>query len=365
MQGRHSSSGKERGFTLIELLVVIAIIALLVSLALPALAEAKRYARRVLCVSNEKQFGVAANTYSVDFQDRLCGFTWKAHVKHADWTAAATNQTQAAADQAVDILRRRAGATYINRITGWIPNVLYTHLVLNDFLQQRLPEPMVVCPEDVNRLKWAQGQRERKQNWWQGIPTSERPGAATVGNTDQRWPFSASYVFVPAHWAPDQNYRQGTTLIQTVSQHGNQHYLYDPPTTPPASAGPRDFYGNRKMADVQYPSLKVMLHDPFDRHFQKKRRQLYYMYPESKSEAAFYDGSVRIVHTARANKGFRPRDPLNPLPSLITYDPRPWEPANRRGLWTGDGVQGHYGYTRAGLKGADVNSNEILARPVN
>ncbi len=52
------------GFTLIELLVVIAIIAVLIALLLPALAMAKAQAVSVACLSNLRQLGLAAITYT-------------------------------------------------------------------------------------------------------------------------------------------------------------------------------------------------------------------------------------------------------------------------------------------------------------
>jgi prepilin-type N-terminal cleavage/methylation domain-containing protein len=66
-----SNLRRARGFTLIELLVVIAIIAILAAILFPVFAQAKEASKKVTCVSNMRQLGVAWTMYANDYDDTV------------------------------------------------------------------------------------------------------------------------------------------------------------------------------------------------------------------------------------------------------------------------------------------------------
>ena len=67
----NQSSRRAGAFTLVELLVVIAIIAILAALLLPALNQSKARVKRIECVNNLHQLGIAFQVFTHDHNDKF------------------------------------------------------------------------------------------------------------------------------------------------------------------------------------------------------------------------------------------------------------------------------------------------------
>ena len=64
-------------FTLMELLVVIAIIGVLAAILLPALSAAQERGRRLTCLNNQRQLGIAWEVYAGDSSDKMVVNDWE------------------------------------------------------------------------------------------------------------------------------------------------------------------------------------------------------------------------------------------------------------------------------------------------
>ncbi len=324
-----------RGFTLVELLVVIAIIALLVGILLPALGKARQSAQSVLCQSNFRQYGLAAATYSGDFEGTIPSYSWRGGRKtgssFADLRTPASDR-DSAMFQAIDILRKRTGNDDIPLQPGWTPMMLYNHLPMIEYLGASLyDEELTVCPADEYRKS-----------------LREEP----IDGEFSRSRFQTSFGIVPAAYSADMRIG-GTDTLEQLPAFGTGRGAYLNVRLPLPFGAP--FLRLRRYTEVAFPSRKVHGYDSHQRHF--GRKHIYFAIKEAQIPLLMFDGSVSIRLTQDANEGFQPNRPSSSEPTRYRYVPV--GPEGESIDANGDEVIGHYKWTRGGLRGIDFGGSEI------
>lgn len=304
-----------RAFTLIELLVVIAIIALLVAILLPALAEARLAALRVISLSNTRQLGVACNVYGNESKDSFPN----PFGEGAQWTS---------------VFMQVDGGNYqwnFNNPAGWQTELFAAHWasVFGRYIE-----------DNDNQLK-------TKIQFAPGDKTVYERFLAQGGQALVIW--DGSYWLSPTLWFSPDKYNG---VNRTV----------------PSQA----LFRRNRFDNVVSPSAKAMVFERFD--FGSKTRQLVNggrekFFPtfcniSGKPGVAFVDGSVETVDMAKLNQ--RANDATN-QGNQDTFKPSGlwnvgsaglavYDMAND-GLEAGAGAQAWPAYfwsTRKGIKGRDI-----------
>ncbi len=334
--------GRWRGFTLIELLVVIAIVALLVGLLLPALGAARKAARLTQCATQMQQLGLSSASYATDHKENIWNYSWRvrdaAGSEYGDLRAVG-NDMDAQRSQYVDTFRRLTGRNHARENT-LLPQLLYGHFVLFDYLAARLPEPIYTCPSDRVRLGWARNIDDFMSGAAAPYPSSVTPPIAD-GNRAIRWAYSSSYEVTISAFDGLQTSAAPADYSRRLRNIGTNHFLFSNATIWKLD--------QLRISQVLFPSQKVFLHEGHARH---GKRETYYAFPGASVNTLCFDGSVAYRNNKDSDPGWDPWNPSSTGGYQFDYNPDAWEPravsASGR-----DRVVGFYRYTRNGLRGID------------
>ncbi len=319
-----------------EVLVVLAIVAALVAFLALAAADARRRSRTASSIDNLHFFAVGTQSYAADNNNRFWTFSWAAGTQATEFPDLnfAVDNTQAAANQAVYIIRRLGITPTITPIFNWLPHIQYSYLALAEHQGIGIPLRAAVSPEDRIRLSW-----QRDADGFLNLPT--RPQG--TGSIVLRWIYSSSYEIGPAFWSPDYAVAQQQTVSQSTS---HSTYLFSGSTP----------LGTRTLDQVRYPAHKAHLWDTHQRDL--GRRVAFFAVQDARVPVLCVDGSVGLRSSRYTNAGFQPNSPQSASSTSFTYQPdTSWEPPAMSTSGQ-DSVVGRMRWTRWGLRGRDFNGPE-------
>jgi hypothetical protein len=341
-----------RAFVFVELIIVLLVCLCAVVLASLVLPDARRRARLAGSIQNLQQIGKAGTSFAADKDNRAFSFDWEPGPHQCgDYTfPVSTTYNDAAADQAVCILRERANRTDITIIRAWVPHILYNHLVLVDYVGGFPPSEVFTSPGDTPRLAWQRAVRENPED--PNTPFFSltcRP--AGNSNNEKRWPYSSSYEVQPSFFSADAiQFPPGQPPIPTIQQDPSGHRFYQVGT-------PATVLGNRRLDEVRHPSHKAWMYEANQRFYGS--RELFFMYAEARVPILFADAGVGVRSSSKANLGFIPNSPASLSPSRVSYTPDlTWETPTANGA-ASEILNGVFRWTRSGLRGRDFGGPEV------
>lgn len=328
-----------RAFTLIETAACVAGSSVALAVAGPLFSHTRVKDAHFNCSARMAGLGSGNAQFALSHNDLMAGFTWQtggANSQYPDLNAlqAQANPMNAQSAQALDIMRRRGRPDIAP--AGWLANIAYSTLVLNDFQNRPLADVFNICPSHDNLNKW----RRWPAQFDQGRFMPAQPAPSGI---NKRWPYRSSYLLTAAAFDLNQTVFTHAGTSSRLSN-GGDHGAYLIPST--AKFGPSS------MSSVFFPSRKSHMADSHQRHL--PGLHLFSAYPTSVQPHLFFDGSVSTRVSQNARVPWHSTSPQAPWGQQFNYSPRLWEPATQSGQpfqW----VEDRFYYTRDGLQGWDFD----------
>lgn len=325
---------KRLGFALNELVALVVVAATVASIFLIMSDRSRRTGRLGDDLSKLREIGALNRSYAADNADRVCTFSWRVGNYTTQWPDLqnASTNLDAAAKQAVAIMRERSGNPALSRVNGWLPHINFSHLPLLDYAGDSLPQTGFISSGDRSRLQWA---ADPDCFMSECFPCQPPPTGSNY-----RWVYSSSFAI--------------STAFIDLSPAGNR--MWPGPQHGTVFVPGNVELGAALMTDVAHPSQNVMVGDSFARHFGV--RQPGFFLAEARIPVLFADGAAALRSSGDSNLGANPNQWHSATPPEITYMQYAcWEPPTVSGK-TDVGV-GRYRWTRMGLKGRDFGGPEV------